>query len=184
MGFDYAAYQNELRPGADMDKALLVSFHYESEEVEGEWQNVAYISIFLGKNDTVERPVNEEDKERFADRWKKFLAGEDTPPEGMPVNKVPFANPSNIRACKGEKIYTVEQLCETPDARLQRAHLIEFKYMCRDMMEARNDGTYVQEMRKTIERQGEIIASLQEKIEAKPKKKPGRPKKVDNGDDS
>ena len=183
--FDYEALRRQ-QSGQNPDKGLLVTFAYKFDDRKKE--EVPYISIFLGKNDTVERPVTEDDKKRFSERWQAFLKNEDSPPEGLPIKQVPFATPSDISSCKSEKIYTVEQLVETPDARLQRAHLLNFKYQCADMLKQLKDSRHIIEMREEIESlKKQLLAMKDRKVELveeepDPKPKRGRPRKSD-GDD-
>lgn len=180
MAFDVEAYRRQ-QSGVDPDKGLLVTFRHEAKEVDGKFENIPYINIWMGKNSTIDRPVTEEDKVRFEDRWKAFEKGEE-PVDGMPIKEVPFATAANVAACRSEQIYTVEQLIETPDQRLQRAHLVNFKYMCRDMWESRKDNAHVQKLRDELEKANQKIAALEEKMSQAPKKR-GRPRKV-NGDNS
>lgn len=181
--FDTSTYQRQ-QAGMNMDSGLLVTFRYEAvlkdpPDPTEPYENVPYISIYLGKNDTVDRPATEEDKVRFQDRWESFLKGEETPTSGMPVNKVPFATPAEISACKAERIYTVEQLIATPDVRVQRAHLLKFKYACNDMMESLKNAGHMQEMRDLIESQKKTIDTLLEEVAELKKPKRGRPRKSD-----
>lgn len=180
--FDYEALRRQ-QSGQNPDKGLLVTFAYKyNDKLKSE---IPYISIFLGKNDTVERPVTEDDKKRFSERWESFLKNEDAPPAGLPIKQVPFATPSDISSCKAEKIYTVEQLVETPDARLQRAHLLNFKYQCADMLKQLKDSNHIIEMREEIENlkkqllamKGQKVELVEEEPDLKPKR--GRPRKVD-----
>lgn len=187
--FDHEAYRRQ-QLGQNPDKALLTTFRYVYDDKRKE--EVPYISIFLGKNDTVDRPATEEDKERFKERWEAFLKGEDKPPAGLPINQVPFATPAEISVCKTEKIYTVEQLLETPDNRLQRAHLLNFRYRCADLMKQLTDSKHVVEMRDEIETlKSQLTAALEKMAEmaegmdeeeersSKPAKKRGRKRKTD-----
>lgn len=190
MVFDYETHR-ALQRGADPDRGLLVSFEYKAEEKDGEYQNVPYIRIWMDKNTEVFRKVTEDDKRRFHDRWDAFERNEEAPPEGEPINMVPFATPANVAACKAEKVYTVEQLVETPDNRLQRAALLNFKYMCRDYLESKTRTNYIGEMRAEIERLNKTVALLTERLEAagqteeepKPKRKYTR-RKAKDGDSS
>lgn len=181
--FDYQAHF-EQQSGKNSDRGLLATFRYEN--VNGE--NIPYINIFLGKNDTVDRPATDEDKKRFRARWEAFLEGANEPPEGMPINHVPFATPANISACKAEKIFTVEQLLETPDSRLQRAYLLEFRYKCGDMMKQLKDSEHIIRMREDLTKLTKMVKALEEqnidlKRELSERKKPrGRPRKKASDD--
>ena len=75
---------------------------------------------------------------------------------------------------------------ETPDSRLDRAYLINFKYQCKDMLDSLRNTNQAHELRQTIQEQKAQIEALIAKVEkltaAKPTpKRRGRPKKVTNG---
>lgn len=179
--FDYETYRSQ-QLGANPDRGLLVTFHYEAKQKkDGKFENIPFINIFMNKNDVVDRPVQEEDKVRFKSQWDAFLSGEEAPPDGMPISQVPFATPANVSACKAERIYTVEQLLETPDLRLQRAYLVNFKYQCRDMMEAKRLSGDYSDLKALIEKQAKEIEELKKAAKPKPR---GRPRKNANTDAS
>lgn len=182
-GFDYAAYANQQK--GNPDKALLVSFEYAAQKKsDGSYENVEMIKIWLGKNDEIVRKVTPEDRVRFADRYDAFKKGEEVPLDGTPIAQCAFATPADVSACKAERIFTLEQLVETADERLQRARLVTFKYRCRDWLEAQKRSGYVGEMRERIQSLEAQIEVLKERLasQGKPteievKKRPGRPRK-------
>ena len=186
--FDYEA-QNRLARGENPDAGLLVSFFYEpKQDQKGEWKETPFIRIWMDKDTEVVRPVEEVDKKRFKTRWQAFLEGEEPPEEGTPINKLAFATPANVAACKAERIFTVEQLLETPDSRLQKAYLLNFKYAAKDWFDAQKDVGHLKEMRAEIESLKQQLAAATERLasvktEEEPVKKRGRPKRVNNTDD-
>lgn len=188
-GFDYQI-QRQLNAGSNPDKGLIVTFEPIAEkQPDGSFKNVDYIRIVLGRNDEVVRRVTQEDKVRFADRYSAYKAGEDMPPDGTPIKDCALATPADVSACKAERIYTLEQLAETPDERLQRAKLINFKYKCRDWLESQKRHGYVGELRSQIDTLKAKIDGLESQLRARgetpvdvtPKRK-GRPPKVKDGD--
>lgn len=186
--FDYEAHRR-LQSG-NPDKALIVTFRYEFDSKTK--AQVPYTSIFLSKNNTVDRPTSEDDKVRFKDRWEAFQKGEEAPPAGLPINQVPFATPAEISICKAERIHTVEQLVEMPESHLQRANILNFRYRCADMLKQMTDSQHIVKMRDEIETLKKQIRTLQEtnavlkasseEPEMKPKR--GRPRKVIDGDNT
>ena len=182
-GFDYEAHRRAIQ-GSNPDKALLVSFEYSSEKQKnGLFENVEMIRIWMDKNSEVVRKVTEADKTRFAERYGAFKAGEEMPDDGTPIRLCAFATPADVSACKSERIFTVEQLVETPDERLARARLINFKYMARDYLESQRRTGYVGELREEINQlKAQIEAMKEQGHTVEPKKRPGRPKKVRDGD--
>lgn len=187
-GFDVQAYQ---RGQNSPDKALLVTFEYVAEKkIDGTFENVEYIRIWLGRNDEIVRKCTDQDRRRFADRYESFKKGEAQPPSGTPISQCPFATPANVSACKAERIFTLEQLVEIADERLQRPALTNFKYQCIDFLKSVQRHGYLGELRAQIQRQEKEIEILRERLAdqgkdtsvAIPAKRRGRPPKVTDGD--
>lgn len=161
-GFDVAAYQ---RGQNDPDKALLVTFEVRADkQKDGSFKNVEYIRILVGRNDEVVRPLTEADRNRFRARYESFKKGEEVPKEGTPIASCAFATPANVSACKAERIYTLEQIVEVPDERLQRAQLVGFKYQCRDWLEAQRRHGFIGELRDRITHLEKENAILKERL--------------------
>lgn len=189
-GFDVQAYQ---RGRNNPDKALLVTFEVRADkQKDGSFKNIEYIRIWLGRNDEMVRPVTNEDKIRFKDRYESFKKGEETPLEGTPISQCAFATPANVSACKAERIFTLEQLVAVADERLQRGQLVGFKYQCRDWLESQKRHGYVGELRAQIDKliaENKILKErLQEQgrsteVEVEPKRR-GRPPKVKDVQDA
>lgn len=191
-GFDVQAYQ---RGQSNPDKALIVTFEVQGvKQKNGSFKNVEYIRIWLGRNDEIVRPVTDEDRVRFRDRYESFKKGEEIPKEGTPISQCAFATPANVSACKSERIYTLEQLVEVADERLQRAQLVSFKYQCRDWLEAQRRHGFVGELRAQIERLQKENEILRDRLREQGKdttvvvpvetKRRGRPPRVKDGDDA
>src|SRR5688500_11267077 len=129
-GFDIQAHR---RAQTNPDKALLVTFEWGSQKkYDGSFSNVEMIRIWLGRNDEIVRPVTPDARVRCSDRYEAFRKGEQVPDTGTPISNCAFATPADVSACKSERIFTLEQLVETADERLQRSRLVTFKYRCRD----------------------------------------------------
>jgi hypothetical protein len=188
-GFDIAAYRRE-KAGGDPDRGLLVTFRYEAvKQSDGSYDNVEYLNVFISNIDQIDRPVTPADRVRFKTRYDAFKAGEVEPQEGMPIKMCAFATPANVAACKSEKIYTVEQLVETPDERLIRAQLITFKYMCSDWLKSSKNAGYMGQMREQIETLKLQVEALKNRLadrgeSVETPKRRGRPPKVKDEDAS
>lgn len=186
-GFDVQAYR---AAQSNPDKGLVVTFeHAAKQQSDGSFENVEMIRIWLGRNDEICRPVTPQDKVRFRDRYDAFLKGEKPPADGTPIAQCALATPANISACKAERIFTLEQLAETPDERLLRSSLVNFKYKCKDWLEAQKRYGYVGEMRDQLEQQRKEIEILKERLKAEGKdsevvipKRRGPKPKVKDGD--
>lgn len=179
-GFDFESHRKSLQ--GNPDKALLVSFEYASEkQKDGSFNNIEMIRVWMDKNSEVVRKVTEEDKVRFAERYKAFRNNEEMPPDGTPINMCAFATPADVSACKAERIFTLEQLVETSDERLARARLVNFKYQARTWLESQKRSGYTGELLAEIQHLKAQIEMLKERAgvpeEPAPKKR-GRPKKV------
>lgn len=149
-GFDVQAWQ---RSQSNPDKALLVTFEWAPvKQRDGSFENVEMVRIWLGRGDEIVRPVTPEDRVRFRERYESFRKGEEVPPDGTPISQCAFATPADVSACKAERIFTLEQLVEIPDERLQRARLLTFKYRCKDWLDAQRRHGYVGELRAKIEK--------------------------------
>jgi len=186
-GFDIQAYR---AAQSNPDRALLVTFEYAArQKSDGGFENIEMIRIWLGRNDEICRPVTDQDKIRFRDRYDAFRKGEKAPVDGTPIGQCALATPANISACKAERIFTLEQLVETPDERLSRSSLVGFKYKCKDWLEAQKRLGHVGEMRERIERLERENEILKERLKTDGKntevevpKRRGRPPKVKDGD--
>lgn len=164
-GFDVQAYLRSQQ--GNPDKALLVTFYYEAEkQKDASFKNVEMIRIFVDKDNIIERKVTEEDKVRFSDRYEAFKRNEEAPIEGTPISMVAFATPADVSACKAERIFTVEQIVEIADERLQKARLVNFKYRCRDWLEAQRRAGYTAELRDKILSLEEQLKAAREEIRA------------------
>jgi hypothetical protein len=183
-GFDIQAYR---AAQSNPDRALLVTFEYAArQKKDGSFENIEMVRIWLGRNDEICRPVTAQDKVRFRDRYEAFLKGEKAPEIGTPIAQCALATPAIISACKAERIFTLEQLVETPDERLMRSSLVNFKYKCNDWLEAQKRIGHVGEMRSRIEKLERENEILKERLKADGKetevKRRGRPPKVKDGD--
>src|SRR5690348_5830677 len=143
----------------------------------------------VGRNDEIVRKCTPQDRIRFSERYDAFKKGEAVPPNGTPIAQCAFATPANVSACKTERIFTLEQLVETPDERLQRSSLQGFKYKCIDWLKSMKQHGYVGELREQITRLEKENAILKERLADQGKdttvavpvatKRRGRPPKQD-----
>lgn len=126
---DFSAMREEERFKAD-DRLYVIFYKgaikdgFRSEQ-EGRpiFKDVDFIKIFVpgDKNSVIERPVEENDKNRFASRWEKYLKKQDGQyASGTPLNMWPQLTPSQIAEMNAMNIFTVEQLAELPDGFAQK----------------------------------------------------------------
>jgi hypothetical protein len=81
------------------------------------YEEVDYISIHVpgDKSSVIERPVTEQDIQRFGDRYRKWKDGQSEAVVGTPLTALPGMTPSKVEEYKYFKILTVEQLAEAND---------------------------------------------------------------------
>jgi hypothetical protein len=63
----------------------------------------------------IERPVDEIDARRFADRYAKWKAGQGEAVTGTPINALPGMTQAKVEEYRYFKVLTVEQLAEAQD---------------------------------------------------------------------
>lgn len=68
------------------------------------------------KLSVIDRPVDEIDRVRFADRYNKWKAGQGEAVVGTPLSALPGMTPAKVEEYKYFKVVTVEQLAGAPDA--------------------------------------------------------------------
>jgi hypothetical protein len=156
------------------DESLHVSFYYKAvqniaKSVDGVpfFEDIEYVIIESpGGKQTVNRKVKPEDKERFPNHYKAFLANRETPVTGMPIEEFPGITASEVEAFKYAKIYTVEQLASLPDGQLgvlgmdgrkkrQRAH---------DYIEAAKGNAPIQALRDENEKLRADLSMMKEQM--------------------
>ncbi len=81
------------------------------------YEECDYISIHVpgDKSSVVERPVTEQDIQRFGDRYRKWKDGQSEAVVGTPLTALPGMTPSKVEEYRYFKILTVEQLAEAND---------------------------------------------------------------------
>lgn len=73
--------------------------------------NMDYVRMQVpGEASTViDRPASESDKQRFPDKWNKYLHGKTQVPEGTPIELLYVNNPAMGENLRGFGVFTVEQ---------------------------------------------------------------------------
>lgn len=91
-------------------------------QTEVEYEDVVWVKIF-NKGDSKniqERPVREEDKQRWPDHWKAFQENSEAPLNGIPLEDFPQITPAERMKLKAMHVRTIEELIELPDQQLER----------------------------------------------------------------
>ncbi|OHV23847.1 hypothetical protein EOS93_28165 [Rhizobium sp. RMa-01] len=83
-----------------------------------------FVRIFIAgdKHTEVYREVTDNDKQRFADAYKRFKEGAEAREQltGTPLAQWPYLKPSQIKEMEAVNIYTVEQLAALSDTAKQK----------------------------------------------------------------
>ena len=101
------------------DRNLLVVFYNKAVENTAKsinagrriTENQIYVKIqHPGESlNIIDRPVKDEDKYKFRDRWKNFLMNRQQIPEGTPIDLLFPNNPAFAENLRGAGVHTVEQ---------------------------------------------------------------------------
>lgn len=85
-------------------------------------ENVAYVRIHIpgDRNNTPDRPVKDEDKQRWPDQWKKFELLGESAPEGTPLEEWAYLDKAKVYDLKAQNIHTIEQVSELDDGAITR----------------------------------------------------------------
>lgn len=78
-----------------------------------------YVEIIIpGAKDTVDRQVQEQDKDRWPEQYRRFKEDAEQATDGTPLEQWPAISVSQIAELKAKKIRTVEQLAGVSDGNL------------------------------------------------------------------
>lgn len=81
------------------------------------YEETDYVRIFVpgDKSSVIERPVTDQDVQRFQERYNKWKSGQAEAVVGTPLSSLPSMTPAKIEEYKYFKVVTVEQLAEAND---------------------------------------------------------------------
>jgi hypothetical protein len=158
----------------------------KGEDVE--YIDEVWVKIF-NKGDPkniMERPLREEDKKRWPEHWKAFLANEDPEIDGIPLSDFPKMTPAERARCKQLHLLSVEDLVNYPDGQIKdlgsRGH--ELQRAAKEFLEYKS-GASVQELKDEIEELKRKLASVTDSIKDDSKRSSGsKSSKASVSDDS
>lgn len=117
---------NQLHVTHGDDAELHVEFRMEAvhqghkSAVEGRpiYEDAPFIRIMFpgDRTKTVDRPVNDTDKQRFPRQWEAFQKQEEQVASGTPITEWPPVSKSQALELKALNIHTVEQLAAISDS--------------------------------------------------------------------
>lgn len=169
------ARPNESRYAAD--NKLYVEFfrkpvlHPGKSKEEGRaiFEETDYIRIYVpgDKSSVVERPVTYMDAERFADRYKKWQAGQSDAVVGTPLSALPGMTPSKVEEYKFFKVMTVEQLAEANDNLGQKfMSFQQDKQRAKNFLEVAKNNAPIEQMNAELQKRDAEIENLRSMVEA------------------
>ncbi|CAB4151406.1 hypothetical protein UFOVP601_14 [uncultured Caudovirales phage] len=126
---DFGEYSNLPRPDESRyahDAKLYVEFYRSPFLLAGksrdagraiyEERDCVRIHVPGDKNSVIDRPVTEQDVQRFQDRYTKWKSGQDQSVIGTPLSALPGMTPAKVEEYKYFKLTTVEQMAEANDS--------------------------------------------------------------------
>jgi hypothetical protein len=128
-----------------------------------------YIKIMVpgDKLNIVDRPIDEIDRRRFADKYAKWLAGVGNIVEGTPLSSLPKMTPSKVEEYKFFNIHTVEQLAEANDnVGAKFFGFQEDKRASKAFLEIAKGNAPIEKMNAELKERDAKIEELQAQIEA------------------
>jgi len=126
----------------------------------------AWVRIMIpGRTDlTVEEPVTEVHKKRFAREWAMFVNNESPDGTGTPVDQWSEVSKEHADYLKGQKFHTVEQIAYCSDAQLQAVGMnaATLRQKARAHVAAKGNGAAREEMKRRDEENAELRKEVSE----------------------
>lgn len=160
-----------------MDNKLYVEFFRKPKLHPGKsteagravYEEIDYIRVHVpgDKTSVVERPVNEMDAARFADRYAKWKAGQAEAVIGTPLSALPGMSPAKVEEYKFFKVITVEQLAEANDTLGQKfMGFQQDKARAKAFMEVAANNAPIERMNEELQKRDAEIENLRTMVEA------------------
>lgn len=157
------------------DQNLFVRFffhpHLDKEKTDEAGRPIyydrEYIEIIVpgDRNNTVNRPVRDSDKQRFPRMYQAFKQGAQQRVTGTPLESWPLLNRSQVEELKHFRIYTVEQLANVPDNLKQQFMGINaLQQRAKDFIEAARGVASTQQFRDELEKKDAQISALTQAV--------------------
>jgi hypothetical protein len=158
------------------DKALHVRFHLHpclqqdatASAGRPQYKDKVYIEIISpgDPKSVVDRPMHEQDKYRFPERWRAFEAGHGDVMEGTPLAAWGLVTPSQIEELAYFRVRTVEQLASLSDSGAQNiGPILKLREAARDFVQRTEGNAPFLQLQAQAEKQQEEIEAL--KVSAK-----------------
>ena len=131
------------------------------------FKDVEFIRIFNSKDNIIDRPVRDMDKRRWPGAYQRWKATGDSEPgsSGMKLEFWPQMTRAQAEEFKYFKIYTVEQLAQTPDSTGQKLmNFQRLKALAVAYVEASNNGAPVSKLTAELEDSKSKVAALEDQL--------------------
>lgn len=162
------AFQKE----KEADKALYVHFYSDAipdadrSNTEGRaiYREVDFVMIMVpgDKYSIVRRPVQQKDKERFADRYMAYKSGRSQETSaGTPLHTVSWLTKSQVKELEFLGCHTLENLAGMPDSATQKFMAIHsLKQRAKDAIQSAKDAAPLLTIRSEIEKKDNELEVL------------------------
>ena len=131
------------------------------------YRDVECIQIFNSKDNVIDRPVRDTDKQRWPGAYGAWKNSGDGEPGavGSRLEHWPLMTRAQVEEFKFFKIFTVEQLAELADSTVQKIHgAVKLKQMARLAVEAAKGDAPIQQLQAEIDKRDGQIAELSSEV--------------------
>lgn len=146
-----------LHPGKSRDEGRAV------------YHEVDYVRVYVpgDKTSVVDKPVNDMDSQRFAERYNRWKAGQSDAVVGTPLSALPGMTPAKVEEYKFFKVVTVEQLAEANDNLGQKfMSFQQDKQRARNFIEVAKSNAPIEQMNAELQKRDAEIENLKSMVEA------------------
>lgn len=139
------------------------------EEGRAVFKEVDYIRIHVpgDKSSVVERPVSDQDAQRFSERYKKWQAGQAEAVVGTPLSSLPTMTPAKVEEYRYFKIVTIEQMAEASDNLGQKFMSFNAdKQRAKGFLEVARNNAPIEQMNVELQKRDAEIDELRTMVQA------------------
>jgi hypothetical protein len=168
-GLDESRYADDAKLFVQFYRKPVIQPVASQEAGRAVYKEIDFIKIVTpgDKLSIVDRPVNEMDARRFADRYAKWKAGAGNVVEGTPIASLPKMTPAKVEEYKFFNIHTVEQLAEAADNVGQKFFgFQEDKRSAKAFLELAKGNAPIEKMQAELKERDAKIDELQAQVEA------------------
>ncbi len=168
-GLDESRFSDDAKLFVQFYRKPVLQPGLSQQEGRAIYKEVDFIKIMVpgDKLSVVDRPVDEIDARRFADRYGKWKAGAGNVVEGTPLASLPKMTPVKVEEYKFFNIHTVEQLAEANDNVGQKFFgFQEDKRSAKAFLDLAKGNAPLEKMNSELKERDAKIEELQAQIEA------------------